>query len=107
MVEVHEEENVADAVDWVQQGVVNPPKSQGSCGSCWAFSAMAALESGYAIASGNLLVLAEQQLIDCDKNDGACNGGWPSSAYDNYLKGVGICSQDSYPIPQPDYVPQD
>jgi C1A family cysteine protease len=87
---------VADAVDWVAEGKVNPIKNQGQCGSCWAFSTMGTLESGYAISSGKLVSLAEQQLVDCDRNDNGCSGGWPHTAYDSYLSGVGVCSEDSY-----------
>jgi len=88
---------VADAVDWVEKGQVNPIKNQGSCGSCWAFSTMGTLESGYAIASGKLVSVAEQQLVDCDKVNLGCSGGWPHAAYDQYLSGApGICSESSY-----------
>lgn len=63
--------------DWVAQNKVTPVKNQGNCGSCWAFSVVGAVESVTAIATGTLLSLSEQQIVDCDKasgNDG-CNGG--------------------------------
>jgi len=96
--EVEYPDAVADAVDWVQKGVVNPIKDQGQCGSCWAFSTMGVVESGYAIATGNLVSVAEQQLVDCDGSNDACTGGWPYKAFDHYLKfKVGVCSESSYP----------
>jgi C1A family cysteine protease len=90
------EEVVEAAIDWVQKGAVNSIKNQGQCGSCWAFSTVGTLESAYQIATGNLYSLAEQQLVDCDRSDDGCSGGWPHTAYDSYYTGAGICSESSY-----------
>jgi len=96
--EVEYSDEVADAVDWVQKGFVNPIKDQGQCGSCWAFSTMGVVESGYAIATGNLVSVSEQQLVDCDGSNDGCSGGWPHTAFDHYLRfNVGVCSESSYP----------
>ena len=58
-------------IDWREAGVVNDIKDQGQCGSCWAFSAVSAFETSYAISTGNLIHLSEQEVVDCDVN-GAC-----------------------------------
>ena len=68
-----------DSYDWRNKGLVNPIKDQASCGSCWAFSAVAACESAYAFTTGNLLQFSEQNFVDC-ANCYGCSGGWADSA---------------------------
>jgi len=68
--------NIPSEYDWRNHGAVNPVKNQGQCGSCWAFSATCSMEGHHAIQSGNLISLAEQELVDCDKQCYGCNGGW-------------------------------
>jgi C1A family cysteine protease len=84
-------------IDWTTQGKVTDVKNQGQCGSCWAFSATAALESGLLIAGQNKL-LSEQQLVDCSRAYGnqGCSGGWMDSAF-QYIIDHGITTQDEYP----------
>lgn len=62
------------AVDWRDKGVVTPVKDQGPCGSCWAFSATETIESAVALATGKLLELAPQELVDCVTNIDHCGG---------------------------------
>lgn len=54
-VHLSEEEISSEGVNWNEKGKVNPVRDQASCGSCWAFSAVAAMESRYAIKTGTLL----------------------------------------------------
>jgi cathepsin L len=55
-----EDNGVSNGIDWRSSGAVNSIKNQGSCGSCWAFSTVAAMEAAHKIASGSLLNLSEQ-----------------------------------------------
>ena len=59
-------------------------KDQGSCGSCWDFAALGALESIIQIREGCAglnLDLSEQYILSCLSAAGSCNGGWAYSAY--------------------------
>lgn len=69
-------------------------KNQGSCGSCWAFTAITPLEFAQCKKTGTPVVLSEQQLVDCDTSNGGCNGGWYTSAW-YYLKN-GCAKQSLY-----------
>jgi len=86
----------ATSVDWRTKGVVNAVKNQGSCGSCWAFSAASVLESAHAIATGELLSFAEQEIVDCVPNCYGCNGGMSKYAFD-YFKDHTVVTEDKYP----------
>lgn len=65
-----------DYVDWRLEEAVNVVKNQGQCGSCWAFSATAAVESAHFLKHQELISLSEQELVDCDTSSFGCNGGW-------------------------------
>lgn len=80
-------------VDWTTK--FPPVKSQGGCGSCWAFATYSSIEGNYNIKTGKTVVLGPQQLVDCDNSNGGCNGGWPSSAYDYAIRN-GVALESDY-----------
>ncbi|KAL4155082.1 hypothetical protein PRNP1_007196 [Phytophthora ramorum] len=96
-----------ETVDWESAGCVTAVKDQGECGACWAFSATAAMESGYCVATGGSLPsLSDQELISCDTDDGnnGCGGGYAAYTMDwvaNERSGK-MCTLDSYPFASDD-----
>jgi C1A family cysteine protease len=85
------------SIDWRQKGAVNGVKDQGQCGSCWAFSTVAALEGRDFIKNGKLYSLSEQQLVDCAKNGNqGCNGGDMGAAFD-FIKTEKLETESDYP----------
>jgi cathepsin F len=98
--DLHElkDEEAADTLDWRSKGAVGAVKDQGSCGSCWAFSAVANIEALHFIKSGKLETLSEQQLVDCDRDeDQGCNGGLMDNAFSYVTKAGGLELSKDYP----------
>merc|ERR1712166_745189 len=85
------------------EGVVTDVKDQGSCGSCWAFSAAETLESHLSIATGEAAPkLSPQQIVSCAPNPdqcggtGGCKGSTQPLAF-NYTMTAGITLSSDYP----------
>ncbi|XP_003388867.1 PREDICTED: cathepsin L1-like [Amphimedon queenslandica] len=93
--------NVEDpvAIDWRKRNVITPVRDQGSCGSCWAFSATSCLSAHLALKTGQLISLSKQQLLDCSRsfNNRGCKGGLPSQAFEYIRYNGGIESERDYP----------
>jgi C1A family cysteine protease len=52
----------------------------------------------YAIKTGKSLVLSEQQLVDCDRDeDQGCNGGLMDNAFGYFVKAGGVEQSKDYP----------
>ncbi|UCH86482.1 MAG: DUF333 domain-containing protein [Dehalococcoidia bacterium] len=80
--------------DWM-----TPVRNQGSCGSCWAFSAVGVVEAIYNIASNDPdldLNLSEEYLVaDCLTGNSCC-GGWMATAFD-FVRDNGIPDEACLP----------
>jgi len=77
---------VVSGPDYRSDSCLQPVRDQGSCGSCWAFTAITPLEFSQCKLTGTPVALSEQHLLDCDPVNGGCNGGWYDTAW-KFLKG--------------------
>jgi C1A family cysteine protease len=91
----------SSAFTWVNRSMVTPVRFQQQCGSCWAFTSAAVVESNYMIRRGVSLDLSEQHFLDCAeaqqpiyrngqvyyvKNKaGNCQGGWYGPVFEYLL----------------------
>jgi KDEL-tailed cysteine endopeptidase len=90
--------DVPEEVDWVERGKVSGVKNQKQCGSCWAFSAIGAVESAHSIKYGRLIEFSEQELVDCAKDrygNFGCDGGLMVNAF-HYMISNGVCEEVDY-----------
>ncbi|KAL1528019.1 hypothetical protein AB1Y20_009388 [Prymnesium parvum] len=83
-----------------------PVRAQGSCGSCYAISTIAMLESRIAIASGGRerVHLSVQDVLSCSPYSQGCEGGFPYLV-GKYLHDFGVPSEECFPYASPNEVP--
>ena len=74
--------------DWRElPGGNTPVRNQGGCGSCWAFSTVAPLETLISYHCKNVVDLSEQYLVSCNMewdqwgDRWGCDGGWFAHDY--------------------------
>lgn len=95
-VDIKAEPDLPAAFDWRTEipGGLMAVKNQGSCGSCWAFSITAVVESLVKIKTpASKPDLAEQTLVDCSQYN--CSGG-NMDAFDYVVKS-GLTNTANYP----------
>ena len=83
-----------DGKDWM-----TPVRHQGSCGSCWAFSAIGVVEAAINIYANDPDIdmdLSEQHLVSDCCNAGNCGGGWPDWAL-KYVRDTGVSEESCFP----------
>ena len=101
----------AEVFDWRNvdgQNWMSPVRNQGAAGTCWAFSAVAALEAHVNITAGDAdwdIDLSEQHLVS-DGTAGRVTGGWEFKAL-NFFVSTGIVTEQELPYagqdPSPDW----
>jgi hypothetical protein len=69
---------------------MNAIKYQGSCGSCYAFSATAIAEASVVFAGKTNEVFSEQDVLDCYADSGGCGGGNTKNVIRNYFHTSGV-----------------
>lgn len=88
---------------WSWKEYLAPARTQGSCGSCWAFATLSVFEAAENIANGMdaELDFSEQYIVDCaEASDGfdigTCMGGYTPMVYD-YLQSNGAALESEVP----------
>ena len=84
----------SDSNDWM-----TPVKNQGTCGSCWAFGTIGAIEGVYNIEQNNPdldIDLAEEYVVSTCFSNGDCNGGSVFPLY-SFIETDGIVPESCFP----------
>ncbi|OCT69032.1 procathepsin L [Xenopus laevis] len=84
--------------DWRTEGCVTPVRDQGSCGSCYAFSTVGALECQWKLKTRRLVTFSPQELVDCSYTEGnnGCEGGNLYYSF-RYMNEFGVMEDSDYP----------
>jgi C1A family cysteine protease len=93
-----------DYFNWRDYDAITPITHQGPCGSCWAFAAVAELESNMLIYDQRFADLSEQQVMSCNVYGSGCSGGWSEAAYLLFMS-YGSVSEGCMPYEADDTVP--
>jgi len=74
-------------------------KDQKNCGSCWAFSAAAALESNYALKNNEFIDISEQGILGCSGAGSCSTGGWYTDVFAWLMDNVSayVTTEDQFP----------
>ncbi|CAG9331412.1 unnamed protein product [Blepharisma stoltei] len=90
--------NVASSIDWRSVGAVTPVGIEGLCNSDYAFASVGAVEGIWKISGNPLVVLSEQEIVDCSISYGnkGCGGGLVDHAY-SFIQSKGLTSALLYP----------
>ncbi|TFK12166.1 UDP-glucuronosyltransferase 3A1-like [Platysternon megacephalum] len=84
--------------DWRKAGAVTAVKNQGEeCRACWAFAAVANIESLWKIHFHQPRNLSVQEVLDCSWCGAGCEGGYVWDAFTTVLHKRGLTSEDAYP----------
>ena len=90
-----------EAFSWCDSGGCTPIKNQGSCGSCWAFGTVGALECNIKLKDGVTVDLSEQWLVSCNSDGWGCGGGWWAHDYHQWKTdpcgGTGAVLEANFP----------
>jgi len=100
-VELVAKRDLPAAYDWRSETGCPPVRDQKSCGSCWAFSTVGALECNIKIKDGASVDLSEQWLVSCNRNGWDCDGGWYAHDYHEWktdaCDGTGAVLESEFP----------
>jgi C1A family cysteine protease len=96
--------DLPDSFSWRTQGIMTAVKNQSSCGSCWDFAGVGALEAVIKQATSIELDLSEQQVLSCATQGYGCGGGWYAWAW-SYFRDFGAAGEMCMPYMADDTEP--